>query len=119
MGDLSLHFHRREFACKCGCGFDGISPALVKVLEKIRAELGAPIHVVSGCRCAKRNAAVGGVKHSQHVLGTASDITADGKPPKQVHAVAARVLGNTGGLGLYPTFVHVDVRQNGPARWAG
>lgn len=35
---------------------------------------GVTVNVGSGCRCAKRNAAVGGVKGSKHMLGLAADL---------------------------------------------
>ena len=48
----------------------------VEVLQPIRDAWGKPIVVTSGYRCQKLNAAVGGVKNSQHVLGQAADIKA-------------------------------------------
>ena len=47
----------------------------VRCLEPIRQALGLPIHVNSGYRCPELNAAVKGVKNSQHMLGEAADIT--------------------------------------------
>ena len=48
----------------------------VEVLQPIRDAWGKPIKVTSGYRCPRLNAAVGGVKNSQHVLGQAADIQA-------------------------------------------
>lgn len=48
----------------------------VEVLQPIRDAYGQPIVVTSGYRCPALNAAVGGVKNSQHVLGQAADIKA-------------------------------------------
>ena len=48
----------------------------VEVLQPIRDAWGQPIVVTSGYRCPRLNAAVGGVKNSQHVLGQAADIKA-------------------------------------------
>lgn len=48
----------------------------VEVLQPIRNAWGKPIKVTSGYRCPKLNAAVGGVKNSQHILGQAADIQA-------------------------------------------
>lgn len=48
----------------------------VEVLQPIRDAYGQPIIVSSGYRCPALNAAVGGVKNSQHVLGQAADIKA-------------------------------------------
>lgn len=45
------------------------------VLDPLREAWGAPIYVSSGYRCPALNRAVGGVAHSQHMLGEAADIT--------------------------------------------
>ena len=45
------------------------------VLDPLRIDYGAPIHVNSGYRCAALNAAVHGAKRSQHMSGQAADIT--------------------------------------------
>lgn len=45
-----------------------------EVLQPIRNKYGRAITVTSGYRCPKLNAAVGGVKNSQHLLGQAADI---------------------------------------------
>lgn len=42
-------------------------------LEKVRALLGAPLHIDSGYRCPALNKAVGGVPDSAHVQGYAAD----------------------------------------------
>ena len=43
--------------------------------QTIRDALGVPVRVNSGCRCAKHNAKVGGVKNSKHTLGLAADLS--------------------------------------------
>ena len=48
----------------------------VEVLQPIREAWGQPVVVTSGYRCPKLNAAVGGVKNSQHLCGQAADIRA-------------------------------------------
>ena len=51
------------------------------ILDPLREAWGAPIVVTSGYRCVRLNAAVGGVKTSQHTLGQAADIrTVSDKP---------------------------------------
>jgi uncharacterized protein YcbK (DUF882 family) len=77
MGDLSENFSRREFACKCGCGYDGINLALVEVLQRLRNTMRQPIQVNSGCRCVNHNMSVGGVQPSEHMKGNAADITCE------------------------------------------
>lgn len=116
MGNLSKHFSDTEFACKCGCGFKSVSPKLLARLEVIREEFGAPVIINSGCRCAKHNAKVGGAAASQHLLGTAADITVKGVGLNRVWAFINDRWPNSGGLGRYNTFNHIDVRPN-LARW--
>ena len=74
MGDLTKDFNRKEFACKCGCGFDGIDPRVVLMTQQIRDALGEPIRINSGCRCVKHNAAVGS-KSTNHTRGKAADLS--------------------------------------------
>lgn len=50
-----------------------------RVLDPLREKWGAPITVTSGYRCPKLNAAVGGAKTSQHLLGQAADLSTGSK----------------------------------------
>ena len=121
MGDLSEHFDRREFRCKCyQCDYDDPQPELVNLLEAIRAECGGhPMLLNSASRCPTHNRNVGGASNSRHVSQDAADIVVDGVPVSEVYQVAERLLAGRGGLGKYKTFTHVDTRPNGPARWSG
>jgi uncharacterized protein YcbK (DUF882 family) len=116
---LSEHFDSSEFTCHC-CGElpeQGMDPALLEVLERVREYFDAPVTVVSGYRCPKHNAEVGGARSSQHLLGTAADIRVKGIKPYEVYrAVTMQIMVGRGGVGKYPTFTHVDVRRNF-ARW--
>lgn len=119
MGDLSEHFSRAEFACHCKCGFNDVDLHLVGLLDALRNILNEPIHVLSGCRCEKHNDKCGGVKNSQHKLGKAADIRVDGLSPRKLaEFIEKETCLVFGGIGIYSTFVHVDVRQ-GKARWHG
>lgn len=117
MGDLSDHFSRSEFACKCGCGFglnDGdVHPGLVVLLEHIRARVGGPVRLNSGCRCEDHNKAEGGAKHSTHMLGQAADIRVEGGWHRRV-VLDAAIFEQAEGVGLAKTFVHVDVHPGSP-----
>ena len=115
---LSEHFTEDEFACKCGCGFCDVDPRLIAALEHLRKIINAPIHVNSGCRCEKHNASLkGSSPNSQHKLGKAADIVVKGLSPSVVAGIAEAVPEfDSGGIGIYGTFTHVDVR-NGRARW--
>lgn len=113
---LSKHFNRSEFACKCGCGFDTIDAATLEILEAVREHFDSPVVVNSAARCASHNKAVGGSPNSQHLYGRAADIVVKGVAPKDVHRwIDANHP--SASLGLYNSFVHVDTRTNGPARW--
>lgn len=117
MGDISAHFSRHEFACRCGCGGDTVDAASLEALEAIRQHFDAPVKINSAYRCLtyNRTPAVGSNDNSQHPLGRAQDIVVEGVPPNDV-ANYAEGLG-LGGVGRYATFTHIDTRTNGPARW--
>ena len=116
MGDISSHFGSDEITCKCGCGFVVVNPILIRLLEGIRARYGRPVNILSGCRCADHNAAVDGVNDSQHLYGTAADIYISAITPQDIADTAAEL--GADGIGVYPTFCHVDVRGS-YARWEG
>lgn len=116
MGDLSEHFSRSEFRCKCGCGQDTVDAELITVLEKVRAHFGVPITVNSGNRCVNHNKAVGGAVNSQHLISRAADIVVHGAPASVVYNYLDRW--HEGGLGKYGTYTHVDTRAD-KARWTG
>ena len=117
MTQLSPYFNSREFTCHhCGkLPKDGISPALIEFLEKLRAHFGEPVTIMSGYRCKIHNRNVGGATKSQHLLGTAADIKVRNVGPSQIHTWA--IANNpAGGVGRYANFTHVDVR-GWKARW--
>lgn len=115
---LSTNFKVKEFACKDGSDPIFISPDLVDVLQKIRTHFGKAVTITSAYRTAKHNQSVGGAAYSQHLYGTAADIKVKGIKPKDVAAYAEKLLPNTGGIGIYSTFVHIDVREK-KSRWNG
>ena len=108
MGDLSEHFSRSEFACRCGCGFDAVSPELIHLLESIREEYGKPMRITSGCRCPDYNASVGGVSNSAHTRGSAADIAVNGGLDRR-KLVDCAVMLWASGIGVAKTFIHCDV----------
>lgn len=84
---------------------------LAAAFEALRAAVGLPLVVLSAYRTPAHNRAIGGAPSSQHVHGRALDLL----PPKgwdaaQLAAVA-RDVPEIRGLGLYPSFVHIDVRE--------
>jgi uncharacterized protein YcbK (DUF882 family) len=91
------------------------------LLAIAQAEFGGrPIIITSGYRAKATNdrlrrQGIDAVRNSFHLLGRAADLQIDGVPPPRVAALGS-ILG-LGGVGIYPTFVHLDT---GPQRiWVG
>lgn len=92
------NFTRAEFACKCGCGFDDVSPTLVKKCQTVRDHFCAAFVPTSSCRCKTHNARVGGVYNSRHLRcadGTAHavDFYIAGHSSAEVDAFVATIPG--------------------------
>ena len=115
---LSTNFKVKEFACNDGSDTVLVAPRLVMVLQSIRSRFGAVVTINSGYRTPQYNAKVGGVAHSQHCYGTAADIVVRGKTPAAVAAYARHLMPDWGGVGIYDTFTHIDVRET-RADWNG
>ena len=108
---ITDHFRVYEFACKDGSDVVFVSQALADILENIRVHFGKPVHINSGYRTVSYNKTVSGSSStSQHCNGLAADIKVEGHTPKEVYDYACSLLGDHGGVGIYNTFVHVDVR---------
>jgi len=122
--ELTQHFSKEEFNSKDGAGMPQEVWANIKILAKqleaLRSVLNAPIHITSAYRSELHNKAIGGKLNSQHLLGKAADIQVKGKSPKQVHKAIVKLIKDgkilEGGLGLYDTFVHYDIRGKA-SRW--
>lgn len=112
---LNEYFSRKEFACKCGCGFDAVDTELLDVLTDVREKFG-PVTITSGNRCPKHNAAVGGVHNSKHTKGIAADIQTPASPKHVQDYLEAKYSGKYG-IGRYTSWTHIDVREE-PARWS-
>jgi len=123
---LTKNFTLAEFACHDAAGtpvpaqYVGNCQELANNLQVLRDALGEPVRVLCGYRTPVHNAAVGGVPHSQHLVAKAADLAVAGLTPKELHAhIELQItLGKMkqGGLGLYPGFVHYDIRGF-KARW--
>ena len=144
------NFRINEFVCRCGCEMpaearQNIEALVANVLDPVRDEYGKPIYVNSGYRCAKHNAAVGGVPKSQHMLGQAADISVKSEPTpereesqaclsypereggrrsqklkvkSELEMLASIIVsqGRFDQLILYPTFLHVSYKRSGVNR---
>lgn len=123
---LAPDFKVRELRCRDGSDTVMVDETLTVVLQCIREHFGKPVHITSGYRTAAHNAAVGGSKSSQHLLGRAADFRVEGVPVAAVAAYAETLLPSRGGIGRYPKdaahpkrstgWVHIDTRA-GKSRW--
>ena len=122
---LAPDFKVRELRCRDGSDTVMVDETLTVVLQCIREHFGKPVTITSGYRTAVHNAAVGGAKSSQHLLGRAADIRVEGVSVEDVAAYAESLMPDWGGVGRYPVkagratgWVHVDTRAE-KARWRG
>lgn len=82
-------------------------------LQVIRTFFAKPLIINSGFRTPEHNKEVGGASKSLHLQGKAADIVIEGVRP---YAIQEALEDWDGGLGLYKTFTHVDIRGH-KARW--
>ena len=123
---MTKNFTKEEFDCNDGSEMNiAIYHNVVKVanqLQILRNYIGKPITINSGYRSEEYNADVGGVKSSQHVMGRAADIVVKGMTPLAVYTTIELLIEKgdmlQGGLGLYNSFVHYDIRGT-KIRWDG
>lgn len=122
---LTKNFNLAEFHCKDGTPvpekyYDNVKE-LAKNLQVLRDEIGEPLHVSgSGYRTPSHNKKVGGAPQSQHLTASAADISAKNYTPKQLAKLIETLIKEgrmkQGGLGVYPGFIHYDIRGE-KARW--
>ena len=115
---LSTNLTVKEFACKDGSDAVLVAPRLVMVLQSIRSHFGVPVVIHSAYRTPQYNERANGAEHSQHCYGTAADISVRGQTPAAVAAYARQLMPDWGGVGIYDSFTHIDVRE-AKADWNG
>lgn len=126
MGDMTAHFSKREFTCKCGCSGNEIKNELVNNLEKVyeyltkTADGVSAIYITSGYRCPKHSVNVGGGYSDAHTRGIAADfyaVKSDGVTRWGAYELAAicEKLGFSG-IGIIAdgalSCIHADIRNN-------
>ena len=118
MGDISPHFSRAEFACRCSkCDQDNVDVELLEWMELIRNHYNKPVHIHCANRCPEHNKAVGSLPTSQHIKGKAVDFHINGEEPEDIaYWINEHICPDRGGIGIYKTFVHLDRRKE-RARW--
>lgn len=121
---ITKNFNLDEFSSKDG----GTMPKdveknireLAKNLQVIRNYFNLPLSITSGYRSPAHNTKIGGAKNSQHMYGRAADFSIAGTSPievaKGIESLIAAGKIKQGGIGIYPTWVHYDIRGT-KARW--
>jgi len=123
-GQLTTHFHIREFKCKDGSKVPEALEANVRLLatqlQALRDFIAIPITINSAYRTEAYNASVGGSPKSQHKQGKAADLVTAKYTPKQLANIIKKLIKEgkmmQGGVGVYPSFCHYDCRGT-EARW--
>lgn len=112
------NFSPSELACR-GTGRLMVDTALMDKLQELRTRLGVPLIVTSGYRSPQHNTKIGGAKDSQHMKGTAVDISVANVDPEELIENALEV-GFTW-IKRYPVngFVHMDIRSARQATVSG
>ncbi|TES51408.1 D-Ala-D-Ala carboxypeptidase family metallohydrolase [Shouchella lehensis] len=112
------HFNWSEFHSRDGSRFSGGAVSATQVQENVRRlmykleakrrKLGnIPLTINSGFRSRSHNSSVGGASNSQHLYGSAADVSSSTTPTRKANT--ARTCGFSGII-IYQTFTHVDSR---------
>jgi len=121
---LTENFKSTEFKCKDGTEvppeyMDNVQE-LADNLQVLRDAIGKPVYIMSGYRTVEYNERCGGAPKTQHLYAKAADIQISGMAPNDVQDEVLRLINEgkmkQGGVGIYPTFVHYDIRGT-KARW--
>ena len=121
---LEKNFSLHEFKCKDGTEVpedlvDNVK-LLAENLQVLRDYIQKPIIVISGYRTLEYNTKIGGAKRSLHLVAKAGDIIVPDITPLEIKDTILQLIKEgkmkEGGIGIYSTFVHYDVR-GWKARW--
>ena len=123
---LTNNFSLHEFKCRDGTDvpeeyMENVRE-LAENLQVLRDKIQKPIVVISGYRTLSYNKKIGGARRSQHLIAKAGDIIISGMSPSEVKDTIVELIKEgrmkKGGIGLYTTFTHYDVRGFN-RRWHG
>jgi hypothetical protein len=92
--------------------WENIAP-VAKAADLARAELGSAMRILSAYRSPEYNLAVGGARFSRHLQFDALDLAPVNGQVATLHRILVRLRRAgifTGGIGRYPSFVHIDAR---------
>lgn len=121
---LTNNFSLDEFECKCGCKMpEFVKKNVIELAENLQVLRDAVgrLDPTNAYRCKDHNADVGGAVNSQHLKGKAADIKSKTLSPKEIATIVDDLMKSEkfklGGIGIYNTFTHVDIRGS-RARWS-
>jgi len=124
MTKLTKNFSLSEFECKCGCVMsEHVKKNVVELAENLQVlrDVVGKLDLTNAYRCKEHNADVGGATNSQHLEGKAADIKSSTVKPNSLAVIVDTLMESgefkLGGIGIYNTFTHVDIRGH-RARWS-
>jgi uncharacterized protein YcbK (DUF882 family) len=125
MTRVSPHLTWSELACHDGTPYPKAWASLASELadtafEPLReAAGGRPMIVLSAYRTVDHNRRIGGARFSQHLQGRALDVAPpDGVSVEQLRRMALKIPAIRG-IGVYATFLHIDIRVGRRVSWFG
>jgi uncharacterized protein YcbK (DUF882 family) len=123
-GTENFSIKEMEYSCEIPTELLDNAQEVLENLQVLRNELKRPIKIIpgGGYRNPQINAQCKGAKDSQHLQAKASDIRVEGVTPTQVQQTILKLIEQgkmkKGGVGIYETFVHYDVRGT-LTQWKG
>ena len=121
---LTKNFSLEEFECRCGCKMpDFVRKNVENLAENLQVlrDVVGRLDLTNAYRCKEHNADVGGSTNSQHLLGKAADVKSKTIKPNEMAQTVDDLMKSEnfelGGIGIYNTFTHVDIRGT-RARWS-
>ena len=121
---ITKNFSLEEFECRCGCKMpDFVRKNVENLAENLQIlrDVAGRLDLTNAYRCKEHNADVGGSTNSQHLLGKAADVKSKTIKPNEMAQTVDDLMKSEnfelGGIGIYNTFTHVDIRGT-RARWS-
>jgi uncharacterized protein YcbK (DUF882 family) len=121
---VSKHFKAHELDCPCSaetCKETLVDCQMMEQMDAIRDEMGVPVKITSGNRCAAHQAELKArgcetaVGISQHELGMAVDFETGQHTGEELEQVARRH--GFVAVGVGKRFIHADMRADKIRRW--
>ena len=92
-----------------GAGYKKVQKDVYYKLLRTIAQTGTEVKINSAYRSAGKNASVGGASLSKHMTGDAIDVRVTGDYKKRAEFVVAASRAGFKGIGVYSTFIHLDI----------